>query len=181
MTMVAANGQEHVAGMVSQAIAGDEVAFARIVAAHQDDLSRVAYVVTHDGDLAQEAVQEAWAICWRELPRLRDPERLRPWLVAICANQARQLVRRARRRSVVEFDVAGAQDRASDSRDWARDVDLRNALARLNPDDRALLALRYVAGLDSFELAHFVGLSPSGTRARLARLLASLRKELDHD
>ncbi len=136
--------------------------------------------MTHDADLAQEAVQEAWAICWRQLPRLRDPLRLRPWLVAICANQARQLARRSRRRRVVEYDVAGAFDSAGDSRDWASDLDLRNALARLSPEDRALLALRYVAGLDSTELAYYTGLSPSGTRARLARLLASLRKELDH-
>jgi DNA-directed RNA polymerase specialized sigma24 family protein len=59
------------------------------------------------------------------------------------------------------------------------DVDLSNALARLHPDDRALLALRYVAGFDSTELARVTGRSPSGTRARLARLLDRLRRELD--
>jgi RNA polymerase sigma factor (sigma-70 family) len=178
MTMVAANGQEHIAGMVDRAIAGDEIAFARIVDAHQDDLSRVAYVITRDVDLAQEAVQETWAACWRQLPRLRDRARLRQWLVAICANEARQVMRRNRRHRVVEYDVTAGQDRAAASHDWAADLDLRNALNRLSPDDRALLALRYVAGLDSTELAHVSGLSPSGTRARLARLLASLRKEL---
>ena len=171
--MVAANGHEHVAAMVSRAIAGDEMAFARIVAAHQDDLSRVAYVVTRDVDLAHEAVQDTWTICWRKLSGLRDPARLRPWLVAICANQARQLLRRARRRSVVEFDVARAGNDSPDADSWVGDLDLRNALARLSPDDRALLALRYVAGLDSTELAHYSGISPSGTRARLARLLAA--------
>ena len=179
--MVATNGQEHLAGMVSQAIAGDEVAFARIVAVHQDYLTRVAYVVTRDADLATDAVQETWAVCWRQLPRLRDPHNLRPWLAAICANEARQILRRSRRRTVIEFDVSTAHDRPAESHDWAADLDLRNALARLSPDDRALLALRYVAGLDSTELAHFSGISPSGTRARLARLLASLRKELDND
>jgi RNA polymerase sigma factor (sigma-70 family) len=181
MTMVATEGHEHIAGMVSQAIAGDEIAFARIVAAHQDDLSRVAYVITRDADLAADAVQDAWGTCWRQLPRLRDPDRLRPWLVAICANHARQIMRRNRRQRVVEYDVGGALDRSGADHDWASDVDLRNALAQISADDRALLAMRYVAGLDSTELAHFSGLSPSGTRARLARLLASLRKELDHD
>ena len=58
-------------------------------------------------------------------------------------------------------------------------LDLRNALNRLSPDDRALLALRYVAGLDSTELSRAIGLSPSGTRARLGRLLSTLREELD--
>jgi RNA polymerase sigma factor (sigma-70 family) len=180
--MVSSNDHEHIPAMVSQAIAGDELAFARIVAAYQDDLSRVAYVITRDTDIAQEAVQETWTICWRQLPRLRDPSRLRPWLVAICANQARQLVRRAGRRTVVEFDVrqrAGGSA-AHDSDSWASDLDLRNALAHLSPEDRALLALRYVAGLDSTELTQYSGISASGTRARLARLLAVLRKELDH-
>ena len=180
--MVGTESQEHIAGMVGLAVAGDELAFARIVAAHQDDLSRVAYVITRDHELAQEAVQETWTVCWRQLPRLRDPGRLRPWLVAICANQARQLTRRSRRRNVVEFDAREAVGRSPQASTdaWASDLDLRNALARLSSEDRALLALRYVAGLDSTELAHYSGLSPSGTRARLARLLASLRQELDH-
>ena len=60
----------------------------------------------------------------------------------------------------------------------AGDIDLRNALARLKPEDRELIALRYVAGFDSTELARAMGLSPSGTRARLARLLGRLRSEL---
>ena len=179
--MVASNGLES-AALVDRAVAGDEMAFARIVAAHHDDLSRVAFVVTRDVELAQEAVHDAWTIAWRGLPRLRERDKLRPWLVAIAANQARQLMRRTRRRAIVEIHVDestrpmshGGGDR------WADDVDLRDALAHLSPDDRALLALRYVAGLDSTELAHFTGLSPSGTRARLARLLAELRKELSH-
>ena len=58
-------------------------------------------------------------------------------------------------------------------------LDLRNALARLDPDDRALIAMRYVAGFDSNELALATGRSASGTRARLARLLQRLERELD--
>jgi RNA polymerase sigma-70 factor (ECF subfamily) len=181
MTVITADSNEHLAAAVEQAIAGDEMAFARIVAAHQDDLARVCFVVTRDPELAQDAVQEAWALAWRHLPRLRDRARLRPWLVAIAANQARQVARRSRRRTIVEIGVAddsrGADNAVGEG--WAHDLDLRNALARLSPDDRALLALRYVAGFDSTELARFSGLSPSGTRARLARLLAVLRKELD--
>ena len=48
----------------------------------------------------------------------------------------------------------------------------------MNPEDRALIALRYVAGFDSTELARVLHMSPSGTRARLARLLGHLRSEL---
>lgn len=104
---------------------------------------------------------------------------MRSWLVAISANEARQLVRKKRRRSLVEIPVGDvALGAAPDPSARTADLDLINALARLSPDDRALLALRYVAGLTSFELAQAFGGSASGTRARLARLLERLRKEL---
>jgi RNA polymerase sigma factor (sigma-70 family) len=62
-------------------------------------------------------------------------------------------------------------EQPAQSSDRDSEIDLNNALARLSPEDRALLALRYVAGFDSNELARATGLSPSGMRAELARLL----------
>jgi RNA polymerase sigma factor (sigma-70 family) len=166
---------------VARAAAGDESAFARIIQAHHDDMTRVCFVICGDLDIADEAVQAAWPIVWRKLGGLRDPGRLRPWLVSIAANEARQLVRRRRRRNVVELAVAGAATSSVDPAGRVADLDLANALATLDPDDRALLALRYVAGFDATELAKAMGRSPSGTRARLARLLGRLRTELRDD
>jgi RNA polymerase sigma factor (sigma-70 family) len=62
--------------------------------------------------------------------------------------------------------------------DRVEDLDLARALDRLDADDRALLALRYVAGLNATELGRGLGMSASGTRRRLARLLKRLRTEL---
>lgn len=166
---------------VARAAAGDESAFARIIQAHHDDMTRVCFVICGDLDIADEAVQAAWPIVWRKLGSLRDPARLRPWLVSIAANEARQLVRRRRRRMVVELAVADAATPAVDPAGRVADLDLANALATLDPDDRALLALRYVAGFDATELARVIGRSPSGTRARLSRLLDRLRSELGDD
>ena len=62
----------------------------------------------------------------------------------------------------------------------ATDIDLKNA-SRLDPDDRALLALRYVAGFDSSRLARATGRSASGTRARRLGSSGRLRTELQDD
>jgi RNA polymerase sigma-70 factor (ECF subfamily) len=173
--------EDNLAGAVSLAVAGDEAAFARIIRAHHDDMTRVCFVICGDLDIADEAVQAAWPIVWHKLGSLRDPGRLRPWLVSVAANEARQLVRRRRRRTVIELAVADATQTGVDPAGRVADLDLTNALARLDPDDRALLALRYVAGFDATELARATGRSPSGTRARLARLLDRLRMELRDD
>jgi RNA polymerase sigma-70 factor (ECF subfamily) len=77
---------------VERAIAGDELAFARIVAAYHLDLVRVAYVICGDQGLAEDAAQAAWWIAWRKLASLRNPDRLKQWLVAVAANEARKLL-----------------------------------------------------------------------------------------
>jgi RNA polymerase sigma factor (sigma-70 family) len=60
-------------------------------------------------------------------------------------------------------------------------MDLANALAGLDPKDRALIGLRYVSGLDSAEIGRAVGMSASAVRVRLHRLLGRLRLELGDD
>ncbi|MBI3750863.1 MAG: sigma-70 family RNA polymerase sigma factor [Chloroflexi bacterium] len=164
---------------IRQAAAGDAIAFARIVDAYHADMVRVAYVVSGGSqELADDAVQAAWTIAWRKLRSVRDPSRLRSWLVAVAANEARQLCRRQRRRAVVELDVAAADPCSADPADRAEDVDLRRAIQRLTPDDRALLALRYEVGLDSAEIGALAGRPAATIRWRLARIVGRLREEL---
>jgi RNA polymerase sigma factor (sigma-70 family) len=170
-----------IATTVERAIAGDELAFARIVAAYHLDLVRVAFVICGDEGLAEDAAQAGWWIAWRKLPSLRDPDRLKPWLVAVAANEARKLVAREHRHGIVELKVTADPSPGADPAGEIDHVDLTNALGHLTPEDRALVALRYAADLDSSELAPFVGLSPSGVRSRLSRLLDRLRKELGDD
>ncbi len=170
-----------IASDVDLAAAGDEAAFARIVAAHHAEMARIAYGICGDSGLAEDAVQAAWSIAWRKLRTLRDSDRVRPWLVAVVANEARHLVRRRGNRPVMELEIDTCDAPASDLADEIDRVDLVNALRRLTPDERALLALRYGAGFDSAEIGPMLGLSASGARARLARLLGRLRKDLDDE
>jgi RNA polymerase sigma-70 factor (ECF subfamily) len=164
---------------VRLAAAGDTVAFARIVSAYHADMTRVAYVVAGgDQELADDAVQAAWCVAWRKLGTLRDPDRLKPWLVSVAANEARQQCRRQRRRAVIEIDVGAVDPTVRDPADRAGELDLELALRHLSVDERALLALRYEAGLDSAEIGALAGRPAATIRWRLSRLLGRLRKEL---
>jgi RNA polymerase sigma-70 factor (ECF subfamily) len=166
---------------VGLAAAGDEVAFARLIAAHDDSMRRVAFVIAGDWETAGEAVQAAWVLAWKRLRTLRHHDRVEPWLVSIAANETRRLLSRQRRRTVVEID-AGREAAAAFGRDPGDVVglmDLGRALGRLRPDERGLIAMRYVAGLDSGQIGAVTGMSASGVRTRLARLLERLRVDLD--
>jgi RNA polymerase sigma factor (sigma-70 family) len=163
---------------VADAAAGDADALARIVGAHHDDMARICYVICGDQDMAQDAVQTAWPIAWRKLGSLRDTDRLRPWLMAVAANEARQILRRHRRHHVVEIDVADVGSLRGDPAANSALTDLAVALRRLSPEDRTLIALRHVAGFDATEISRQLGMTPSGVRSRLARRLERLRTEL---
>jgi RNA polymerase sigma-70 factor (ECF subfamily) len=163
---------------VRSAATGDEAAFALLVAEHHASMARVAFVISGDAETTRDAVQSAWAIAWRRMKSLRDPSQVRAWLVAIAANEARQAVRRRRRERVVDISEDVARMQSDHLEDANEVVDLERALRGLKADERSLLALRYAAGLDSSEIARQMGISASGVRSRLARLIERLRDDL---
>jgi len=180
MAIMASDAADEASALIALAAAGDEIAFASIVSAYHEDMRRVCVVVAGDERIAEDAVAAAWSIAWRKLGGLRDPARVRPWLVSVAVNEARQLLRARKRRSLLEVPVVRVDEPQGglDPGSMINAIDLRTALAPPDPDDRALLAMRYIAGFDATELAYATGRSPSGTRARLARLLQRLEKDL---
>ena len=168
--------QAHVASaVVADAAAGNHAAFTELVAAYHHDMLRLCLVITGDQDLANDAAQAAWHHAWRKLHQLRDPRRVRPWLLTIAANEARQGFRRRGHTVAMAGD---ALDRPTADVDRIGLIDLADALARLRPDERRLIGLRYVSGFTSVELAESLHLTPDGVRTRLKRILDRLRKEL---
>ena len=176
-----------VAELVQAAATGDEAAFTELVSRHHQDLLRVAYVICREPALAEDSAQAAWAIAWRRMGDVKDPTQIRGWLVAVAANEARRTMRsrrptgprdlgrrhRARRGTRPSGPIPLADSIASS--------DLRRVLESLDPTDRALIALRYVAELSSDEIGRALGMSSSGARGRLSRLLVRLRGELADD
>ena len=166
---------------IADAADGDAAAFTRIVRAHHDDMVRICQVITGDPDAAQDATQAAWPIAWKKLRSLRDPDHLRQWLMAIAVNEARQAIRRRRQIRVVTLEVADLEWGDTDPAARTADADLLAAVRTLTADERSILALRYVAGFDAVEIGRALGLSASGVRSRLSRIVARLREELQDD
>ena len=167
-------------GVFQRAAAGDEAAFAELVSAYDDDMARLSFVVCGDIEMAHDAVQSAWQIAWKKLGSVRGTDSVRAWLMSVAANEARRLMRRHRLRSLLEMRAA-PEPRSGDLHWSAEHADLKEALERLMPRDRELLALRYVAGLTTPEIARHTGMSAGNVRVRIGRLLRRMREELEHE
>lgn len=165
---------------------GDERAFAELVRAHQEIAFRVAYLISGSAAEAEDAVQDGLVKAWRALGRFRRGAPLRPWLLEIVANEARNRRRSAGRRAALALraereGVSGGAAPSPEAETVAREdrARLLAALDRLPDDGRLVLACRYLLELSEGETAAALGLRRGTVKSRTARALERLREAYD--
>jgi RNA polymerase sigma-70 factor, ECF subfamily len=157
--------------LIAAARQGDASAFAELIRPQYRVAFRVAYGLLHNVDEAEDAVQDAAFKAWRRLGNLREGASLRPWFLAIVANQCRTM-RRSRRSSVLN---AESPEGEGHSVDIAAAVDLRRALLRLGHDERLIVVLRYYLDMPFEEIGTTLGISTKAARTRVERAVRRLR------
>ena len=135
---------------------------------------RLAVSLSPDRAEAEDVLQEATLRAWRGWGQLRERSSLRAWYLRIVANQCRT-ARRRRWASVLRMERPPTGISMADPEELA---DLRAALRRLAPGERAVLVLHYLLDMPLTEVATVLGLGPAGAKSRLYRGLEKLRKEM---
>jgi len=168
--------------LVERARRGDHDAFAHLVEASISRLEAVARLILRDPELARDAVQDAYIRAWRDLPSLRDPDRIDHWLHRLTVNASLDVVRRRRRRPI-EVDLAPMSSPivADESRHVADRDTLERGFRRLRPEQRAILVLHYYLGLPASALAETLEIPQGTAQSRLYRALDDLRAALAAD
>ncbi len=134
-----------------------------------------------DSSRAEDAVQETLVLAWRNLPRLRDPERFDAWLNRLLVNACRDMGR-AERRFTAEVQVIGAEPVAVDASSLIGDRDeLQRGFRRLKQEQRVILVLHYYLGLSVPEIADSLGVPAGTAKSRLHYAGAAMRAALDAD
>jgi RNA polymerase sigma-70 factor (ECF subfamily) len=134
---------------------------------------RLAYALLRNRDDASDIVQESTLSAWRHRRSFRRDSPIKPWFLAIVANECRQTVR-SRWWSVIRRPDLSVADQGDESDlDDARS--LRHALLQLNHTDRLVLVLRYYLDLSFIEVAAVLNVSAGTARVRTHRALGRLR------
>jgi RNA polymerase sigma-70 factor (ECF subfamily) len=168
--------------LVEQAREGNDVAFAELVDLEGDLCYGIAYRILRDVERAQDAVQQAFLLAWRELPRLRDPERFGPWLHRLLVNACYEELRRHRRWAsrITTLPVNGPSGLdpilSIDDRDT-----LDRAFKRLTPEHRAVFVLHHHTGFPVTEIADIVGVPVGTVKSRLHYATRTLRAAIVAD
>ena len=169
--------------LIERAKRGDTDAYATLVQRYQAFAVQVAYLVSGDVAEAEDAAQQAFVKAYYALDRLRPGASLRPWLLRIVVNEARNLRKAAQRRIHREARAAGrpaSGETAPSAEDTALEREERSALLaalmRLREGDRLVISARYFFDLSEAEIAQALGMARGTVKSRLSRALGRLRE-----
>jgi RNA polymerase sigma-70 factor, ECF subfamily len=168
--------------LVEAARNGDREAYVDLIRVRTDRLFRIAQRILRDIDRAEDALQDALVIAWRDLRGLRDPDRFDAWLqrlvVNVCIAQATRERRRTANLRVLPIDGPAAPDELLSVAE--RDL-LERGFRRLPPDQRAILVLHHYLGYAPSEIAETLGIPAGTARSRLHHAHRAMRAALEAD
>ncbi|HFD39180.1 MAG TPA: sigma-70 family RNA polymerase sigma factor [Anaerolineae bacterium] len=175
--------------LIASAQKGDVRAFNQLVLLYQSLAYNVAYRILDDAEAAADATQDAFFSAYRAMSRFRGGS-FRAWLLRIVTNACYDQLRRKKRRPTQSLDdlpmeadhTAYLRDPAEQPDEYAERQELnrllQEAIRRLPPDQRIVLVLSDVQGLNYREIAQATGLALGTVKSRLSRARAKLRDDL---
>ncbi|MEU4408188.1 RNA polymerase sigma factor [Streptosporangium sp. NPDC023963] len=164
--------------------AGDPDSFSKLFDDHARSVYNHAFRLTGDWSAAEDVVSLTFLEAWRLRSRVdTDGGSLRPWLLGVATNVARNIRRAARRHADALARLPPGEATPDIAEEVAARVDdgellasVRTALDALRRPEREVLALCVWAGLGYTEAAEALGVPVGTVRSRLSRARKRLRK-----
>ncbi|MEZ5502358.1 MAG: sigma-70 family RNA polymerase sigma factor [Halioglobus sp.] len=195
------------ADLLPRLLAGERVAFESLVRSYHQPMKRVAMAIVGEAQ-AEEAVQEAWLVAVRSLATFEGRSSLRTWLFSIVANEAKSRLRKertSRGRREVSLDALPDSGGLFDSDRWLSDGHwseppgqwhdaspeallsheefrkcLDKTLAKLPDDQKAVLTLREIRGLELADICNILDISASNVRVLVHRARLQVYAMVEH-
>ena len=172
---------------VKLARAGDTEAFARLYSLVYKDLYHIALYSLRSSHDACDAVSDTVLDAFTSIGKLRDEKAFRGWIMRILAAKIKRRQREyfantaelkdeefARR--LAKFEP---EDEELPDEDFSyENVELKEAVGRLDPQSRLILSMSALEGYTGDEIAQICGMNPATVRSRLSRIKEKLRLEL---
>ena len=167
------------ARLVEAALSGDKLSFSLLVDKHQQIVISLARQRTLNSSDAEDIAQETFLRAYRDLRKLRQPERFASWLYRIAINVAHEWNRKNRRVLPLEIDPASPASSENPEEEHRR-ARLLTLVAELPEKYRVPLTLHYVKNMKYEEIAELLGLNESTARSHVHRAKAMLRSKLQY-
>jgi RNA polymerase sigma-70 factor, ECF subfamily len=167
--------------LLSRARTGETSAFTALVRTHQRSVFGLALRMLSDWQRAEDLAQEVFLQLHRNLAAMQSAAHLTFWLRKVTLNRAIDRLRREPRLELVPLEQADIPAADAGEGDPLLQRRLGALVARLAPDARAVVLLRYQEDLDPLEIARTLNMSVNTVKSHLKRSLAMLRERIGED
>lgn len=161
---------------IERARNGDREAFGRLYEAVALDMYRMALYTLGDPQDAEDMVAETFLEAWKGIHNLRETDRFRQWMLRILSVRCkRRVARYIQEKGNIDIDdylEEGVPDTGGPR------AEVRDAMARLAPDERQIVLLSVLEGYTMREIAGMLGLPQGTVSSKLHRTLKKLRQML---
>lgn len=167
---------------VLRARAGDDNAFAVLVETYQTPIYNLCYRMLGDAGEAEDAAQETFLRAYNQMARYDPARSFKTWLFAIANHHCIDRLRK-RRLTWLSIDddlpphpALNEQTPGPEEASVRREQTemLQKLLAKLSPDDRAVVVMRYWYDFSYEEMAEATTTTVSAVKSRLHRARGSL-------
>lgn len=167
--------------LIERARAGEADAWEALVREHQQPIFRLAFLLLSDADEAEDVAQETFLRAYGALERFDLGRPLRPWLLRIAANLARNRLRSLRRAlAAIQRLGAPASLAFDESAGWEGRA-LWAAVRRLSLHDQEVIYLRFFLDLSEAETARALNVAQGTVKSRTSRALGRLKSLIDRE
>ena len=165
------------AELVQEVLAGNKEAFALLVRRYERSVRAVAMSIVKKPNIADDIAQEAFVRSWKQLPQLRNPKVLGPWLMKITARCAiDSLKKQPSLKYSDSLDSLAAHEKNGQLDE--KNQHLLETIQRLPKPERQVVMLRYFGPYSVRDLASVVGRSVGTVTKQLSRAHKRLRSRL---
>ena len=173
--------------IITATLRGDIASFGTIVERYWNMVIALALSRITDPAEAEDIAQESFLKAYSQLHSLRQPSRFAGWLSKIALQQCSNTIRRTVRSRTALGCRATSLDDLGEQLAGAPNPGLtqsqihfvRQTVGRLPEKFRALVVMRFVAGLSAVQIAEQLGKRPGAIRVRLHRAYKILRRDLE--
>lgn len=145
------------------------------------DVFRYGYWLTRNKGMAEDLVQETFLRAWRSFDSLQNQKAAKAWLFTILRRENARQYERYRPELIDIDDVAVAEEGSAEPDHKQKQVELHQAIMRLDKDYRDPLLLQVIGGFSGKEIADILDLNNNTVMTRLFRARSKLKNILAPD
>lgn len=164
--------------LVKRAKNGDIDAFCSLYDNYKRKLFNYAYYKLGNSEDAEDVVQDSMLTAFEQLGKLKNPKAFSSWLYTIlyhgCMSAVKEQIKQHNNSDIEDYENTLSYDNTAD----IEREELKQALNILSEDDRNIVLLSVVVGLNSKEIAKITGFTAGNVRQRLSRSLSKMKRYL---